>query len=69
MRILDGSSGTNATTRVLIETQNGSKSWNTVGAGANIIDASWQALVDSIEYGLTVALAGETTPQAETQVA
>jgi 2-isopropylmalate synthase len=69
VRILDGSSGTNATTRVLIETQNGSKSWNTVGAGANIIDASWQALVDSIEYGLTVALAGETTPQAEAQAA
>ena len=56
VRILDGSSGTNAITRVLIETQNGNKSWNTVGAGTNIIDASWQALVDSIEYGLAVAL-------------
>lgn len=56
VRILDGSSGTNATTRVLIETQNGTKSWNTVGAGPNIIDASWLALVDSVEYGLTVAL-------------
>lgn len=56
VRILDGKSGTNAITRVLIETENGNKSWNTVGAGANIIDASWQALVDSIEYGLTVTV-------------
>ena len=55
VRILDGNAGTNAITRVLIETENGSKSWNTVGAGTNIIDASWQALVDSIEYGLAVA--------------
>lgn len=55
VRILDGNAGTNAITRVLIETENGNKSWNTVGAGTNIIDASWQALVDSIEYGLEVA--------------
>lgn len=54
VRILDGNSGTNAITRVLIETENGNKSWSTVGAGTNIIDASWQALVDSIEYGLTM---------------
>ncbi|MEJ5201863.1 MAG: alpha-isopropylmalate synthase regulatory domain-containing protein, partial [Anaerolineales bacterium] len=54
VRILDGHNGTNATTRVLIETQNGSKSWSTVGASTNIIEASWQALVDSIEYGLLV---------------
>jgi 2-isopropylmalate synthase len=54
VRILDGHNGTNATTRVLIETQNGSKSWSTVGASTNIIEASWQALVDSVEYGLLV---------------
>jgi len=40
---------------VLIETQNGAMSWNTVGASTNIIEASWQALVDSVEYGLIVA--------------
>lgn len=55
VRILDGTNGTNAITRVLIETRNGHKSWNTVGASANIIEASWQALVDSMEYGLMVA--------------
>jgi len=55
VRILDGNNGTNALTRVLIETQNGTKNWATVGASTNIIEASWQALVDSIEYGLMVA--------------
>ncbi len=54
VRILDGSNGTAATTRVLIDTQNGTKRWSTVGAGANIIDASWRALADSVEYGLTL---------------
>jgi 2-isopropylmalate synthase len=39
---------------VLIETQNGTKSWSTVGASTNIIEASWQALVDAVEYGLLV---------------
>ncbi len=55
VRILDGENGTRATTRVLIDTQNGSKRWSTVGASTNIIEASWLALVDSIEYGLLVA--------------
>jgi 2-isopropylmalate synthase len=54
VRILDGNSGTAATTRVLIETRNDTKVWNTVGASSNIIEASWQALVDSVEYGLMV---------------
>ncbi len=55
VRILDGENGTEATTRVLIDTHNGTKRWSTVGASANIIEASWQALYDSVEYGLTVA--------------
>ncbi len=55
VRILDGDNGTAATTRVLIDTQNGARRWSTVGAGANIIRASWLALVDSVEYGLCVA--------------
>jgi len=54
VRILDGNTGTAAVTRVLIETQNETKTWNTVGASSNIIEASWQALVDSVEYGLIV---------------
>jgi 2-isopropylmalate synthase len=55
VRILDGNNGTAATTRVLIDTQNGAKRWSTVGASANIIEASWRALADSVEYGLTIA--------------
>jgi 2-isopropylmalate synthase len=57
VRILDGLNGTAATTRVLIDTQNGHRRWSTVGAGTNIIHASWMALVDSVEYGLRVTLA------------
>ncbi len=55
VRILDSTEGTAAVTRVLIDTQKGGRRWSTVGASTNIIEASWRALVDSIEYGLTVA--------------
>ena len=54
VRILDGRSGTGATTRVLIDSQSPNDSWSTVGASSNIIEASLQALIDSIEYGLTL---------------
>jgi 2-isopropylmalate synthase len=54
VRILDGGAGTAATTRVLIETANHVQRWSTVGASPNIIEASWLALCDSVEYGLTV---------------
>ncbi|MDA1217357.1 MAG: hypothetical protein O3B38_04120, partial [Chloroflexi bacterium] len=47
--------GTAATTRVLIDLYNGARRWSTVGASTNIIEASWQALADGIEYGLTLA--------------
>jgi 2-isopropylmalate synthase len=52
VRILNGTSGTGATTRVLIDFQSGSEVWTTVGASTNIIDASWHALADSMEYAL-----------------
>jgi len=55
VRIIDGTDGTAATTRVLIDTQNGHRHWSTVGASPNIIEASWLALADSIEYGLVVS--------------
>jgi 2-isopropylmalate synthase len=55
VRILDGENGTAAVTRVLIDTQNGVHRWSTVGASANIIEASWRALVDSVEYGLMLS--------------
>ena len=56
VRILDGDRGTAATTRVLIDTHNGAQRWSTVGASANIVEASWQALADSVEYGLMIAI-------------
>jgi 2-isopropylmalate synthase len=54
VRILDGDHGTASTTRVLIDTQNGTGRWSTVGASANIIEASWRALADAVEYGLVI---------------
>jgi 2-isopropylmalate synthase len=50
--ILDPEKATAAVTRVLIESGDGEKTWGTIGVSENIIEASWQALVDSIEYGL-----------------
>jgi 2-isopropylmalate synthase len=50
VRILDGLSGTAAMVRVLIDSTNGERSWSTVGASTNIIEASWIALADSVEY-------------------
>ena len=52
VRILDGEAGTAAQTRVLIDSSNGHRSWSTVGSSTNIIEASWQALADSLEYAL-----------------
>ena len=52
VRVLDEKKGTAAVTRVLIETSDGEKSWGTIGVSENIIEASWEALVDSIEFGL-----------------
>jgi 2-isopropylmalate synthase len=52
VRILDSDNATAATTRVLIDTKSGTRRWSTVGASTNIIDASWRALVDSMEYAL-----------------
>ena len=54
VHILDGDQGTAATTRVLIDMQNATHRWSTVGASANIIEASWTALADAVEYGLTL---------------
>jgi 2-isopropylmalate synthase len=50
--ILDPENATGATTRVLIESSDGKETWGTVGVSQNIIEASWQALVDSVEYKL-----------------
>ena len=52
VRVLDEKQGTAARVRVLIQSQDKTDSWWTIGVSENIIDASWQALVDSIEYKL-----------------
>jgi 2-isopropylmalate synthase len=52
VRILDPEEATAAKTRVLIESSDGEQSWGTVGVSGNIIEASWEALVDSMEYKL-----------------
>ncbi len=52
VRILDASHGTDAVTRVLLETADPGSSWTTVGVGPNVVEASWEALVDGLAYGL-----------------
>ena len=52
VRILDQGHGTDAVTRVLIETSDGESTWVTVGVGHNVIEASWGALVDGLTFGL-----------------
>ena len=57
VRVLESDRGTGAVTRVLLDTTDGERTWTTIGVSANIIEASWQALVDSIVYGLLHASA------------
>jgi 2-isopropylmalate synthase len=54
VRILDGENNTAAKTRVHVETSDGERSWNTMGVAENIIAATWQAIIESIEYGLHI---------------
>ncbi len=61
VRILDGGAGTAAKTRVLIESSNGVERWTTVGVSANILNASYQAVVEGIEYGLLLQSSVKTT--------
>jgi 2-isopropylmalate synthase len=52
VRILDENHGTGAVTRVLLDASDGETTWGSIGVSENIIEASWEALVDSIEYGM-----------------
>lgn len=61
VRILDPEEHTAAKTRVLIESSDGKNSWSTVGVSENIIEASWEALVDSVEYKLFLDESGGKT--------
>ena len=55
VRVLDTSKGTGAVTRVLIDSSDGDRTWTTIGVSENVIEASWQALAESIVYALVHA--------------
>ncbi len=55
VRILDGTAGTAAKTRVLVESSNGEQRWTTLGVSPNILEASYEAVVEGIEYGLLLS--------------
>ena len=54
VRILDETKGTGAVTRVLLDASDGEQVWGSIGVSENIIEASWEALVESLEYGMVV---------------
>ncbi len=61
MRILDETNGTGAVTRVLIDASDGHDVWGSIGVSENLIAASWDALVDSLEYGMQPGSASSST--------
>ena len=52
VRILDETKGTEAVTRVLLDASDGHDVWGSIGVSENVIEASWDALVDSLEYAI-----------------
>ncbi len=58
VRVLDTSRGTEAVTRVLVDTTDGERTWSTIGVSPNVIEASWEALADSVVYALVHAPSG-----------
>jgi 2-isopropylmalate synthase len=53
VRLIDEHAGTASVTRVLIDASDGDRTWGAIGVSENVIEASWEALVDSLEYGMT----------------
>ncbi len=64
VRILNGYTGTAAKTRVLVESGNGHQRWTTVGVSTNILEASYQAVVEGLEYGLLLHSQAEAAVKA-----
>ena len=64
VRILDESHGTGAVTRVLLDASDGSDTWGAIGVSENIIEASWEALVDSLEAGMLPGRRQRSRPEA-----
>jgi 2-isopropylmalate synthase len=65
VRILDENHGTGAITRVLLDSSDGQESWGSIGVSANVIEASWEALVDSLEYAFQPKRAASAPGAAE----
>ena len=59
VRILESNLGTDAITRVHVESTDGKDTWGTIGVSDNVIEASWEALVDAVEYKLTSDASGD----------
>ena len=55
VRILDETKGTDAVTRVLLDASDGERVWGSIGVSENVIESSWEALVDSLEYGMVLS--------------
>jgi 2-isopropylmalate synthase len=66
VRIVDEHKGTGAVTRVLIDASDGEETWGTIGVSENIIEASWEALVDSLEYATQARAANAVAEPAST---
>ena len=64
MRILDETKGTGAITRVLLDASDGDQVWGSIGVSENVIEASWEALVDSLEYGMRVSARRRSSDEA-----
>jgi 2-isopropylmalate synthase len=63
VRILDEAKGTGAITRVLLDASDGDEVWGSIGVSENIIESSWEALVDSLEYGMQRSRLKAAAPQ------
>jgi 2-isopropylmalate synthase len=64
VRILDEAKGTDAITRVLLDASDGDQVWGSIGVSENVIEASWDALVDSLEYGMRVSSRRRSSDEA-----
>ncbi|MBW1943307.1 MAG: citramalate synthase [Deltaproteobacteria bacterium] len=65
VRVIEGTDGTAAKVRVQIESRDSREIWSTIGVSQNVIEASWQALVDSVQYKLSKGLIGQETMEKE----
>jgi 2-isopropylmalate synthase len=68
VRILDETKGTGAVTRVLLDASDGEEVWGSIGVSENVIEASWEALVDSLEYGMQLVGRGRLERRGERRV-